>query len=221
MGLLHNLHLRSPLTGSNVESFVMRNRSVETIAKDQAASNAEDRSVDCGSMAGNPAKAGRQAQSPWPFNLGDVTPLEWWRTMPADHLGDMQHLHLSATLEKIWVMKDRQWLSALRGDAAASIAIAIGAMPIEQVTLEVDLAMSALALCALEGSAGAALVLAHILKRTELDHPFGKDLSASWLALNLYRALNAKGHGAKPHLRSKTPNASRHRHASPFAPVPA
>jgi hypothetical protein len=199
----------------------MRNRSVETIAKDQAASNAEDRSVDCGSMAGNLAKAGQRERSPWPFNLGDVTPLEWWRTMPANHLGDVQRLHLSATLEKIWVMKDRQWLSALRGDAAASIAIAIGAMPIDQVTVEVDLAMSALALCALEGSAGAAVVLAHVVKRTALDHPFGKDLSASWLALNLCRALNAKGHTAKPHLHSKTSNASRHRHTSGSTPVPA
>lgn len=198
----------------------MRKRSVETFATEGAASNAEDRSVDCGPTAGNPAQ-GRPAQSPWPFSPDDVTPLEWWRTMPADHLGDAQHLHLGATLEKIWVMKDHQWLSALRGDAPASIAIAIGAMPIDQVTLEVDLAMSALALCALEGSAGAALVLAHILRRTAFDHPFGKDLSASWLAHNLYRALNANEHVAKPHLRSKTSNASRHRHTSASTPVPA
>jgi hypothetical protein len=81
--------------------------------------------------------------------------------------------------------------------------------------------MSALALCASEGSAGAALVLSHILKRTALDHPFGKDLSASWLALNLCRALNVKGHTDKPHLRSKTSNGSRRRHTSPFTPVPA
>ena len=141
--------------------------------------------------------------------------------MPADHLGDAQRLHLRVTMEKICVLKDHQWLSALRGDAAASIAIAIGAIPIDQVTVEVDLAMSALALCALEGSAGAALVLSHILKRTALDHPFAKELSASWLALNLCRALNSKEHAVKPHLRSKTSNASRHRHTSPSTPVPA
>lgn len=199
----------------------MRDRSVETIAKDQAASKAEHRSVDRATPSGKLAKADGPAQSPWPFNLGDVTPLEWWRTMPADHLGDVQRLYLRATVEKVCVMKDHQWLSALRGDAAASIAIALGAMPIDQVTLRVDLAMSALALCALEGNAGAALVLAHILRRTELGHPFGKDLSASWLVLNLCRVLKAKGHAAKPHLRSKTSNAARHRHTSAFTPVPA
>jgi hypothetical protein len=124
-------------------------------------------------------------------------------------------------LEKIWVTKDHQWLSALRGDAAASIAIAIGAMPIGKVTLEVDLAMSALALCALEGSAGAALVLAHILRRVALDHPFGKDLSASWLAYNLGRALTAKWHPARPRLRSNSSNAPNHPQTSSYWPVPA
>jgi hypothetical protein len=199
----------------------MRKRAVETIGASRAAPNAEYRPAGHAPPAGNLAKAGQRAHSPWPFNLDDVTPLEWWRTMPADHLGDAQRLHLRATMEKISVMKDRQWLSALQGDAAASIAIAIGAMPIDEVTLEVDLAMSALALCALERSAGAALVLAHILRRTELDHPFGKDLSASWLVFNLYRALAAKRHAAKPHLRSKNANAPNNLETSSCRPVPA
>ncbi len=198
----------------------MRKQAVETIRESQAAPNAEDRSAGHAPPAGKLAKAGQRAQTLWPFNLDDVTPLEWWRTMPADHLGDAQVIHLRTTLEKIFVMKDHQWLSALQGDAAASIAIAIGAMPIDEVTLEVDLAMSALALCALERSAGAALVLAHILRRTELDHPFGKDLSASWLALNLCRALTAKGHPAPPR-RTKNSNVQRNQRPSPCQPVPA
>jgi len=197
----------------------MRKRTVETIDASRAAPNAEDWSADRDPPTGNLAKAAPRAQSPWPFNLGDVTPLEWWRTMPADHLGDAQRLHLRTTMEKIWVMKDHQWLSALQGDAAASIAI--GAMPIDQVNLEIDLAMSALALCALERSAGAALVLAHILRRTALDHPFGKDLSASWLALNLSRALTAKSHRPTRRRRSETSNAPNEPQTSSCRPVPA
>jgi len=199
----------------------MRERAVETIGASRAAANAEDRAADRGPPVGKLAKGDRRAQSPWPFNLGDVTPLEWWRTMPADHLGDAQLLHLRATVAKISVMNGRQWLFALQGDAATSIAIAIGSMPIDQITLEVDLAMSALALCALDGSAGAALVLSHILRRTALDHPFGKELSASWLALNLYRALNAKGLSAKPRLRSANSNAPNNLRTSSRRPVPA
>jgi hypothetical protein len=199
----------------------MRKRTVEIFDATQSASNAEGRSANRSPPTGKLAHGGGRAQSPWPFNLGDVTPLEWWRTMPADHLGETQRLHLGATLEKIWVMKDHQWLSAFRGDAPASIAIAIGAMPIDQVTLEVDLSMSALVLCALDGSAGAALVLAHILRRSALDHPFGKDLSASWLVFNLYRALTAKRHAAGRRLRSNNSNAPNDPQTSPCWPVPA
>ena len=99
----------------------MRKRAVETIDATQSAANAEDRSAGRAPPTSEPAKAGRRAQSPWPFSLGDVTPLEWWRTMPADHLGDVERLHLRATMKKICVMKDHQWLSALQGDAAASM----------------------------------------------------------------------------------------------------
>ena len=94
-------------------------------------------------------------------------------------------------------------------------------MPIDHVTLEVDLAMSTLALCALEGSAGAALVLAHILRRTPLDHPFGKDIAASWLALNLCRALKAKCHPSPARRRSENSNALIIQQASPRRSVPA
>jgi hypothetical protein len=199
----------------------MRKRAVETIGATRMAPNAEDESAGHAPPAGNLAKAGQRERSPWPFNLGDVTPLEWWRTMPADHLGDAQRLHLRATMYKISVMKDHQWLSALRGDAAASIAITLGVMPIDQVTLEVDLAMSVLMLCALEGSAGAALVMSHILRRTPLDHPFGRDLSASWLAHNLCRALTAKSQSSTPRRRSGTSNAPNNPETSSCRPVPA
>ncbi len=198
----------------------MRMRETEAAGATTATSKAGDRSADCNRPTGVLTPEARRAPSSWPFNPNDVTPLEWWRTMPADHLGDAQLSHLRATVAKISVMKDRQWLSALQGDAATSIAIAIGAMPIGRITLEIDLAMSSLTLCALDGSAGAALVLSHILRRTALDHPFGREISASWLALNLHRALNAKRHRTKPRLH-KTSDTSHHPSASLSSPVPA
>ena len=142
--------------------------------------------------------------------------------MPADHLGDAQVSHLRATVAKISVMKDHQWLSALQGDAAASIAVVIGAMPIVQTTLEVDVAMSSLTLSALDGSAAAALVLSHVLRRAPLDHPFGREISVSWLALNLHRTLNSKGRLTKLQFSSKKLLTATHSlHSSPFCPVPA
>ncbi len=199
----------------------MRMRKTEPTGTTRATSNAGDRSADRNRPAGVLPPEARRAPSSWPFNQDDVTPLEWWRTMLADHLGDAQLSHLRATVAKISVMKDRQWLLGLQGDAAASIAIAIGAMPIGQITLDVDVAMSSLALCALDGSAGAALVLSHILRRTALDHPFGKELSTSWLALNLCRALTAKSHHSTPRRRSKFANAPNNPQTSSCRPVPA
>jgi hypothetical protein len=129
--------------------------------------------------------------SSWPWGPDDFSPIEWWRSLPADHLGDAQQLMLRATLDKICVMNGREWLSAMHGDAAASIAIAVEMFPITEVTLEVDLAMTVLMFGALDGNAAAAVVLSQLLGRAPLDHPFAKELSVSWLVLNLRRALNA------------------------------
>jgi hypothetical protein len=138
----------------------------------------------------------------WPIRLDDVTPLEWWRTMPANHLGEGPQCVLREMLDKVSLVKRRQWLSAMRGDAATSIAVAIEVMPINRITLEVDLMMTALMVCALDGNSGAVLVLAHILHRAPLDHPFGQELSISWLALNFRRARHMQKRpvavGSKP-----------------------
>jgi len=141
--------------------------------------------------------------SSWPWSPEDFSPIEWWRSLPADYLGDAQHLLLRATLDKICVMNGREWLSAMHGDAAASIAIAVEMFPITEITLEVDLAMTVLMLGALDGNAAAAAVLSQLLRRAPLDHPFAKELSVSWLVLNLRRALDTSklhdkaGSGAK------------------------
>jgi hypothetical protein len=58
-------------------------------------------------------------------------------------------------------------------------------MPIGEMTLEVDLAMTAVLRGALAGDGPAALVLAHALGHTEIGHPFATELSASWLTHHL------------------------------------
>jgi hypothetical protein len=139
----------------------------------------------------NPPRPHDWQPSSWPFRPEDVTPLAWWRTMPADLLGDAEHLLLREVIGKIGVLKGREWISAMRGDTAASVEIALETLPISTVTLEVDLAMTALTLVALGGNAAAALVLSQVLQRVCLDHPFAKELSVSWLGFNLRRAMGA------------------------------
>lgn len=132
-----------------------------------------------------------------PLHPDDVTPLQWWRTMPADVLGDAQHLLLLSTLEKIDLLNNPARHTALRGDAAARIRIAYHALPIGEITFDIDLTMSSLMASALGGNAAAAVVLSHILHLTPLDRPFGHELSVSWLVLNLRRALSAKAIAAR------------------------
>jgi hypothetical protein len=153
---------------------------------------ARDPEIGCEQPPTFLALANCSPSSSWPWRLEDFSPIEWWRSLPSDCLGDAQHLLLRATLDKICVMKGREWLNAMRGDAAASIAIAVEMFPITEITIEVDLAMTVLMLSALGGNAAAVLVLSQLLPRAPLDHPFARELSVSWLALNLRRALSKK-----------------------------
>jgi hypothetical protein len=71
--------------------------------------------------------------------------------------------------------------AALRGDAAAAISVALAVMPITNITLQVDIAMTTLLRSALEPNAASSLVMAQVVGLTDLDHPFGAALAASWL----------------------------------------
>lgn len=130
--------------------------------------------------------------TPWPFHAADAPPLAWWRMLPADKFRDAEHLLLRATLDKVAVLRGKSWIAALRGDAAASIAVALSLMPIGTATLEVDIAMTAVLASALDGDAATALMLSHVLGRAALDHPFATELAASWLAHNLRHSLDRR-----------------------------
>jgi hypothetical protein len=172
------------------ESFVMLHSTIETataVSNRPAPLSSGDRGVP-----NRTADVSEWARSSWPFNPDDVSPMQWWRTMPADHLSDAQHLLLRATLENIYIISGREWLGGPHGDAAACIAVGFGILPIVEITFEVDVVMSALTANSLGGNAASALVLSHILRLAPLDHLFAKELSTSWLTLNLRRALSAR-----------------------------
>lgn len=143
------------------------------------------------------------AHCPWPFDPNDTSPLAWWRTMPAYRLHDTERVVLHEALSKVAVLGRCEWVGAMRGDAAASIAVALEVLPIADVTLQVDLAFSALLLNALDGNAAAALMLSHVLRQMKLDHPFGKELAVSWLVSNLRGALKTRKPATRKSGRAK------------------
>ncbi|MBR1215562.1 hypothetical protein [Bradyrhizobium sp. JYMT SZCCT0180] len=123
------------------------------------------------------------ARRPWPFAPSDASPLAWWRTLPSDAFGDTERLHLLTTLKQIDVLHGGDdFAPALEGDLSAAIGVAFALMPIGELNLKIDIAMTALLRCALERNAAAALVLAQVLGLTDLGHSFATELVASWLA---------------------------------------
>ncbi|WMT73345.1 hypothetical protein [Bradyrhizobium sp. Ash2021] len=134
----------------------------------------------------NPRPATPGNERLWPFRPQDVSPLVWWRMLPSDLMRDAEHLLVCATLDGITVMRGGHDITAaLQGDPAAAIAVALSLMPVDEVTLEVDIAMTAVLRCTLAGNAAAALVLAKVVGRAELDHPFATELSGSWYTHHL------------------------------------
>jgi hypothetical protein len=118
----------------------------------------------------------------WPFKADDTTPLAWWRTLPSDAFGDADRLILLATLEQIDMLHGgADFAAALKGDPAAAIGVAFSLMPVEEMTLRADVAMTALLRCALERNAAAALVLAQVTGLTDLGHPYAIEIAGSWL----------------------------------------
>ena len=140
----------------------------------------------------NPAW-GKQLACPWPFKADGISPLAWWRTLRPDAIGNAERLLLLATLEQIDVLHGgADFAAALKGDPAAAIGVAFSLMPVEAMTLKVDIAMTALLQCVLERNAAAALVLAQILGLTDLGHPFATELATSWLAFGRHFSDNPR-----------------------------
>jgi len=129
----------------------------------------------------NPAWPKRLAR--WPFKAENSSPLAWWRRLPPDAFRDAERLLLSTNLRGIRVLHGGDDLAAaMRGDAAAAIGAALDLMPIEEITLQVDITLTALMHTALEGNAASALVMAQVIGLTKLRHELTTELAMAWLA---------------------------------------
>jgi hypothetical protein len=154
----------------------------------------DQKSIAASACIDNPARRIKTpADCRWRLRAEDTSPLQWWRTLPSDAFRDAERLLLLATLERISVLRGGDDLpAALDGDAAAAIGVAFSLMPVEEFTLDVDIAMTALARCGLERNAAAALVLAQVVGLTNLGHALATELAASWYAYGLRYSANPR-----------------------------
>jgi len=112
----------------------------------------------------------------------DGHPISWWRIIPPRFLGEPERYYIDKSLTALAVFgADQNLTAALAGDAAGAIAAALSLAPVREITLKVDIAMTALMSVALRGDPAAVLVLAHILGRGEWGNVTAEDLGLAWL----------------------------------------
>jgi hypothetical protein len=134
-----------------------------------------------------PADIGQAIQSKrrgrWPFKAETCSPLTWWRRLLPEAFGETKRLQLVNIIGGIGVLGGGADITAaLRGDATAAIGAAVDLMPIDEITLPVDITMTGLVCAALDGNASAALVLAQVIGLTDLGLDREIELAAAWLA---------------------------------------
>jgi hypothetical protein len=94
----------------------------------------------------------------------------------------------------------KEYRSAIAGDAACAARIALRMVVPDEIGYPTDARMTLLLHSALRGSAGAALVMAHMLRKMPLDHKLKNRLATSWLVRNLRRPGSGGKTGNGDHL---------------------
>jgi hypothetical protein len=123
-------------------------------------------------------------------------PLASWRTLRALDFSFHDVTSLRTVLAKTTLLGQPKWAAAVAGDGAAAVAVAISFIPAEKITQSLDLAMTALIACAIEGDPGAAIVASNILRHLPGATPRHHQIATSWFVSNLATCASRKAGGA-------------------------
>jgi hypothetical protein len=126
-----------------------------------------------------------RAPFPLPPDITPFSPLVWWRTRRPNALLCKGIGEIRKTLLGTEIHGEPEWSRAILGEASIAIRIAVEQMKLHKITAsEVDLALSAVLACALEGEPASAIVLSSALRRRSKCDPSCKNLSLLWLVTN-------------------------------------
>jgi len=123
-------------------------------------------------------------------------PLASWRTFRALDFSLHDVKAMRALLAKTTLLGQPKWAAAVGGDGLAAVAVAISFIPAPQITQSLDLAMTALTACAIEGDPGAAIVASNILRHLPGATPRHHQIATSWMVSNLATCASRKTAGA-------------------------
>ena len=111
-------------------------------------------------------------------------PYELWRTLRASDFNEARKLEVACHIG-MFMSTIKDYRAAIAGDAACAAGIALCMVIPDEIDYPTDARMTLLLHSALMGSSGAALVMAHMLRKMPLDRTLKNRLAKSWLGRNL------------------------------------
>ena len=115
-------------------------------------------------------------------DLAPFSPLIWWRTRKPRLLLCRGIREIREALLGTEIPGQPDWVRAILGDAALAIGVAVEQMKVRTITaIEVDLALSAVLACALEGDPASPVVISSALRRRSKCDSSCSRLSLLWL----------------------------------------
>jgi hypothetical protein len=128
-----------------------------------------------------PASRNRASTSLTP-DLTPFSPLIWWRTRSPSALLCRGVGGIREALLGTEICGEPDWSRAILGEAPVAIRVAVEQMKTRKITaIEIDLALSAVLACALEGDPASAILISSALRRRSKCDPACRLLSLLWL----------------------------------------
>jgi len=126
--------------------------------------------------------SGIRAPSSFTPDAKPVSPLILWRTRKPTVFLRRNIGSIREALLETEIYGEPDWSRAILGDAAVALRIAVQQMKVHPITAtEVDLALSAVLACALEGEPASAILISSALRRRAKCDPPCRNLSLLWL----------------------------------------
>ncbi|SNT12469.1 hypothetical protein SAMN05216374_2798 [Tardiphaga sp. OK246] len=110
------------------------------------------------------------------------SPVRWWRTRGPLSFSRKDLAPLRRCLIRTTIIAEPEWIEAATGDAVSAIAVGIRLLHSQVIgAAEIDLALSSVLACAIEGDATSPILISSALRRRSKVDPACRRLSELWL----------------------------------------
>ncbi|MEH2468778.1 hypothetical protein V1281_001966 [Nitrobacteraceae bacterium AZCC 2161] len=114
------------------------------------------------------------------------SPLIWWRTRAPTEFDAKDSVMLRRVLNGTIIVEEPNWPRAVAGQVTTAIWIAVDQLKKQEIAhLEIDLALSALLACAIDGDVTAEILISSALRRRGTIEPACRFLGDLWLISDL------------------------------------